>query len=32
MDDKKIPELLFECTKIMTMKTMQPQLRLRQPA
>ncbi len=30
MDDKKIPELFFECTKAMTMRTAQPQLRLRQ--
>jgi len=29
MDDKKIPELFFECTKAMTMKTAQPGLRLR---
>ena len=28
MDDKKIPELFFECTKAMTMRTTQPRLRL----
>jgi hypothetical protein len=31
MDEKLIASLFFECTKALTMKTVQPGLRLRQP-